>query len=61
MVERFNGGISDIVNHTRFASSAELKSTQSNYVKIYNHNIQQRALKHQSPIQALKEWQKKTA
>jgi transposase-like protein len=56
MVERFNGRISDIVNQTRFGSAAELESTLRNYVKIYNHNIPQRALKHQTPIQALKEW-----
>lgn len=57
MVERFNGRISEIVNQTRFASAAELESTLRNYVKIYNHNIPQRALKHQTPIQALKKWQ----
>jgi transposase InsO family protein len=43
MVERFNGRISDIVNQTRFGSAAELESTLRNYVKIYNHNIPQRA------------------
>jgi transposase InsO family protein len=59
MVERFNGRISDIVNQTRFGSAAELESTLRNYVKIYNHSIPQRALKHQTPIQALKEWEKK--
>jgi transposase InsO family protein len=59
MVERFNGRISDIVNQTRFGSAAELESTLRNYVKIYNHNIPQRALKHQTPIQALKEWHSK--
>jgi transposase InsO family protein len=59
MVERFNGRISDIVNQTRFGSAAELESTLRNYVKIYNHNIPQRALNHQTPIQALKEWQEK--
>jgi len=57
MVERFNGRISDIVNQTRFGSAAELESTLRNYVKIYNHNIRQRALNHRTPIQALKEWQ----
>lgn len=57
MVERFNGRISEIVSQTRFASAAELESTLRNYVKIYNHNIPQRALKHQTPIQALKKWQ----
>ena len=59
MVERFNGRISDIVNQTRFGSAAELESTLRNYVKIYNHNIPQRALKHHTPIQALKDWQEK--
>jgi hypothetical protein len=59
MVERFNGRISDIVNQTRFGSAAELESTLRNYVKIYNHNIPQRALKHQTPTQALKDWQEK--
>jgi transposase InsO family protein len=54
MVERFNSRISEIVNQTRFASAAELESTLRNYAKIYNHNIPQRALKHQTPIQALK-------
>lgn len=56
-MERFNGRISDIVNQTRFGSADELESTLRNYVKIYNHNIPQRALKHQTPIQALKQWQ----
>ena len=27
-----------------------------NYVKTYNHHIPQRALKHVSPVQALKDW-----
>jgi Integrase core domain len=59
MVERFNGRISDIVNQTRFDSASELESTLRNYAKIYNHSIPQRALKHQTPIQALKMWQEK--
>jgi len=59
MVERFNGRISDIVNQTRFGSRAELETTLRNYVKIYNHNIPQRALNHKTPIQALKEWGEK--
>ena len=56
MVERFNGRISDIVNQTSLGSAVELESTLRNYVKIYNHNIPQRALKHQTPVQALKAW-----
>ena len=57
MVERFNGRISDLVKQTRFASAAELKTTLEHYLKIYNHHIPQRALNHQTPIQALKKWQ----
>lgn len=42
-----------------FRFTAELGSTLRNYVKIYNYNIPRRALKHQTPIQALKDWQEK--
>lgn len=59
MVERFNGRISEVVKQTRFASAAELETTLERYVKTYNQLIPQRALNHLSPIQALKEWQKK--
>ena len=59
MVDRFNGRISEIVGQTRFWSAAELASTLQSYLKLYNHNIPQRALNHQTPIQALKEWQAK--
>ena len=56
MVERFNGRISEIVNQTRFASAAELEDTLMHYLSTYNQLIPQRALKHQTPIQALKNW-----
>jgi transposase InsO family protein len=56
MVERFNGRISEVVSQTRFASAAELEATLLSYMKIYNHLIPQRALKHVSPVQALKVW-----
>jgi transposase InsO family protein len=56
MVERFNGRISEIVSQTRFSSAAELESTLMRYLSTYNHNIPQRALNHQTPIQALKTW-----
>jgi hypothetical protein len=59
MVERFNGRISEVVKQTRFASAAELEATLESYVKTYNHQIAQRALKHLSPVQALKIWRKK--
>ena len=57
MVERFNGRISEVVQQTRFASAAELEKTLYAYLTVYNHHIPQKALKHQTPIQALKIWQ----
>jgi transposase-like protein len=57
MVERFNGRISEVVQQTRFASAQELEKTLYAYLKIYNYQIPQKALKHQTPIQALKSWQ----
>jgi hypothetical protein len=36
-----------------------LEATLESYVKTYNHQIPQRALKHLSPVQALKIWHKK--
>jgi hypothetical protein len=56
MVERFNGRISDVVSQTRFRSAADLDATLKNYLSTYNQLIPQRALKHQSPIQALQKW-----
>lgn len=56
MVERFNGRISELVSQTRFQSAAELDETLKHYLSTYNHLIPQRALKHQTPIQALQKW-----
>lgn len=57
MVERFNGRIAELVSQTRFASAAELETTLKRYLLLYNNHIPQRALNHQTPIQALKKWQ----
>ena len=35
---------------------ADLDATLTQYLTTYNHHIPQRALNHQSPIQALKRW-----
>ena len=59
MVERFNGRISELVKQTRFKSAAELDLTLANYWSTYNQLIPQRALGHQTPVQALKAWQAK--
>ena len=58
MVERFNGRVFNLMAQTRFACAAELHhTTLEHYLAPYNHSIPQRALNHQSPIQALKAWQ----
>jgi transposase InsO family protein len=56
MVERFNGRIAEVIRQTRFKSGGELEATLTRYVQTYNHRIPQRALDHQSPIQALQKW-----
>ena len=51
--------IQEAVNQIRLLQPLKLKTTLERYVKNYNQQISQRALNHLSPIQALKEWQKK--
>ena len=48
--------VSVLGRQTRFASAAELDTTLTLYLNTYNHHIPQRALKHQTPIQALHRW-----
>ena len=57
-VERFNGRISEVLATTRFAAAANLEETLTRYVRLYNHQIPQKALGHISPVEALKDWQK---
>ena len=59
MVERFNGRIADVLATTRFDSAQNLADTLTGYVRLYNHQIPQKALGHIAPIQALKSWQQK--
>lgn len=56
MVERFNGRISDVLATTHFRSREDLQTTIARYVKLYNEHLPQRALKHQTPLQALHSW-----
>ena len=56
MVERFNGGIGEVVRQTEFESSHQLKETLTRYLRIYNHHIPQKNLGHITPIEALKKW-----
>ncbi len=57
MVERFNGRISEVLATTRFDAAANLAETLIRYVRLYNHQIPQKALGHISPVEALKHWQ----
>lgn len=59
MVERFNGRISEILATTHFDDSKDLQETLHQYQRIYNHHIPQKNLGHITPIQALKNWEKK--
>ena len=59
LVERFNARIAEVVAQTRFASAAELASTLTEYVKVYNCRIPQRNLGHVTPLDALKAWRAK--
>lgn len=58
MVERFNGRISDVLATHRFESGEDLAQTLGRYVLLYNQHLPQLALQYQTPIQAMKSWQK---
>ncbi len=57
MVERFNGRIADVLRTHRFQSGEDLEATLLRYVWLYNHHVPQKAINHQTPVQALKQWQ----
>jgi transposase InsO family protein len=56
MVERFNGDIAEILTTHRFYSAEGLSSTLERYVKVYNHELPQSALKGKTPMQLVKQW-----
>lgn len=58
MVERFNGRIEDVLQSHRFQSGEDLEQTILRYVRLYNGQLPQSVLKGQTPIDALKDWQK---
>jgi transposase InsO family protein len=59
MVERFNGRISDVLASTRFRSRDDLETTLRRYAILYNQHIPQKALDHKTPLDALRDWQKR--
>jgi transposase InsO family protein len=56
MVERFNGRIEDVLQSHHFSSGEELEQTILRYVRLYNGQLPQSALKGRAPIDALKDW-----
>ncbi|MFC0200559.1 integrase core domain-containing protein, partial [Paracoccus rhizosphaerae] len=58
MVERFNGRIEDVLQSHRFRSGEDLEQTILRYVRLYNGQLPQSVLKGQTPINALKDWQR---
>lgn len=58
MVDRFNGRVSDVLNTHRFDLREELEATLKRYSSLYSHHINQKALHHQTPGGAMKQWQK---
>jgi len=58
MVERFNGRIAEVLATHRFQSGEDLAKTIERYVWLYNQHLPQLALKHQTPLQAMKNWQR---
>ena len=57
-VERFNGRLEQVLRSHHFNSAEDLEKTLYRYVWLYNEHLPQKALNHQTPVQALKRWQK---
>jgi len=56
MVERFNGRLEQVLQTHRFNSAEDLSKTLHRYVWLYNQHLPQKALNHQTPLMALKQW-----
>ncbi len=59
MVERFNGRLSQVLRSHHFNCAEDLERTLHRYVWLYNHQLPQKALGHETPVQALKKWKTK--
>lgn len=56
MVERFNGRLEQVLRSHHFNSADDLEKTLHRFVWLYNQHLPQKALNHETPIQALKRW-----
>lgn len=59
MVARFNGRIEDVLQSHHFHSSEDLETTILRYVRLYNSQLPQSVLQGRTPVDALKDWQRK--
>ena len=59
MVERFNGRLSQVLRSHHFNGAEDLEKTLHRYVWLYNQHLPQKALGHETPLQALKTWRMK--
>lgn len=56
MVERCNGRWAQVLRSHHFNSADDLERTLLRYVWLYNQHLPQKALNHETPVQALKRW-----
>ena len=56
MVERFNGRLEQVLRSHHFNGAEDLEQTLHRYVWLYNQHLPQKALNHETPLQALKRW-----
>src|SRR5574337_2130 len=56
MVERFNGRLEQVLRSHHFNSADDLEKTLRRFVWLYNQHLPQKALNHETPVQALKRW-----
>ena len=56
MVERFNGRLAQVIRSHHFNDRADLESTLHRFVWLYNQHLPQKALDHETPIDALRKW-----
>ncbi len=57
-MERFNGRISEVLATHGFESDQDLSATLERHVLLYNQYLPQLVLRHRTPVQAMKAWQK---
>lgn len=56
MVERFDGCLAEVLRTHHFRSHDGPEATIKRYVWLYNHHLPQKAIRHRSPTQTLKDW-----